>query len=74
MCILTQGTYPVCHFSCSYISKRVLIIELIQIYVFISPYELWQTQKVNSTQEQERLRKCGKSLQAQEVQSQETLK
>ena len=53
------GIYPVCHFYCSYLSKRILRRVLIQIYVFVSPYELWHTQTVNSTQEQERPRKVG---------------
>ena len=41
--------YPVYHFSCSCISKTVLGRVLIQISVFISPYESHQIQNVNST-------------------------
>ena len=41
--------YNVCHFSCYYISNRLLRRESIYISVFISPYKLRQTKKVNST-------------------------
>ena len=40
---------PVCRFSCSCLSKRLLRRVIIHISVFISPYELRQTQNVNST-------------------------
>ena len=43
-----RGIYPVYNFSCSYLSKRLLIRVLIYISVFISPYELRQTKNVNS--------------------------
>ena len=39
-----QGIYTFCHFSCSYLSKRLIRRELIQIYVFISPYK-WRRKK-----------------------------
>ena len=46
---VVTGNFPVCHFSCSYLSKILLRRVLIHISVFISPYELRQTQNVNST-------------------------